>query len=43
MELLAGHAEDARKHPNIKRLLEVIATGKGYMVSWLRTGPNPYG
>ena len=36
LELFAEHTEDARQHPgnhpNIDRLLEVIATGKGYAV-----------
>lgn len=36
LELFAEHTEDARahpgSHPNIDRLLQVIATGKGYEV-----------
>ncbi|WP_395027578.1 DUF2322 family protein [Comamonas odontotermitis] len=36
LELFAEHTEDAKArpgaHPNIDRLLEVIATGKGYTV-----------
>ena len=36
LELFAEHTDDARArpgaHPNIDRLLEVIATGKGYAV-----------
>lgn len=36
IELFAEHAADARanpgKHPNIDRLFEVIATGRGYTV-----------
>ena len=36
LELFAEHTEDARanpgKHPNIDRLLEVIASGQGYSV-----------
>lgn len=36
LELFAEHTEDARQrpgsHPNIDRLLEVIASGKGYTV-----------
>ena len=36
LELFAEHTEDARQrpgsHPNIDRLLEVIASGKGYAV-----------
>lgn len=36
LDLFAEHTDDARqhpgKHPNIDRLLEVIATGQGYQV-----------
>lgn len=40
LELFAEHTEDARNrpgaHPNIDRLLEVIATGQGYGVELLQ-------
>ena len=41
LELFAEHTADARenpgKHPNIDRLLEVIATGQGYGVKVIHT------
>lgn len=40
LELFAEHTEDARNrpgaHPNIDRLLEVVATGQGYGVELLQ-------
>jgi hypothetical protein len=40
LEIFAEHTADARanpgKHPNIDRLLEVIASGQGYTVKLIR-------
>lgn len=39
LDIFAEHTVDARahpgSHPNIDRLLEVIATGHGYAVQWM--------